>query len=139
MAEFSGPRAEMAEPRQALCAAYRRAEDNFRQQWQAAIGDSDRRQQLRKKIDALSRLPLGDALQAFTEVDLEEHREHLNALPQAVQNDLVASAVDALEKGLDLRVSLAYSGGSTGAEVTRWYAGGDARPALVDVRVICPE
>jgi hypothetical protein len=138
MADFSGRRSDMVAPTQATCAAYEEAEEKFRQQWQESLGDPARRQQLRDQIDALSEMPLGDALQEFTGVDLAEHREHLNALPEQLQKDLVSSTVDALENGLDLRVSLAYStDGSLGAEITKWYSGAD-QPALVDLRVITP-
>jgi hypothetical protein len=57
-----------------------------------------------------------------------------------LQKELIASAIDALQKQQDVNVRLWYSSdGSTAEQVTRWYSDSDPQPVQIDLAVIYPE
>jgi hypothetical protein len=139
MAESSRSELGVTPPNATAGAAIRNLQEKFRDIWQQAIANPAQRSMLAAIYD-LSGTPLGDALQTFPGADLEQHRDHLNALPVALQKELIASAIDALQKQQDVNVRLWYSSdGSTAEQVTRWYSDSDPQPVQIDLAVIYPE
>jgi hypothetical protein len=140
MTESSGPDFEVEPPTMTACAAIIALRRKFQERWKNAIGDDTQRKEMLAAIYALSNTPLGDALQAFSSADLAEHKDHLNGLPAGLQKDLVASAIEALNKRQQVNVVLAYShDGSTAAQVTRYYSDGDPECSQVDLGAIYPD
>jgi hypothetical protein len=140
MTDYPDPDPDFPQPVPAFCLRNQQVAAEFRTLWHQAIANRASKDDLLGKLEGVRKTPLGDALQEMSGVDLRDYREHLNGIPDGPRQDLVNAAVDALNKGLDARFSLAHSGQDvTAAEVRKWYRNSDATtPALVEFRLICP-